>query len=235
MSGFSPELIDYLEGEVSFEEFERRREERKMRQKKKAELLADSSLEYYSFYDDRRKRKELEYFGQSAAILDKNFRKAYNYKRIMVMENVNGLQLWSSFNQVTMHSQDVLHHHSCLRLMLKNSDKRALCGLNGHNVCLSGNFQHALAQYVQAFHARCDEPLYNMCIGLTFIHMASQKFLLKRHTLIVQGFAFLNRYLSLRRQCQESLQFGASPSPAGANSLHHPLLPGDSPCWRQRG
>lgn len=46
-----------------------------------AELLVDSSLEYYSFYDDRQKRKELEYFGLSAAILDKNFRKAYNYIR----------------------------------------------------------------------------------------------------------------------------------------------------------
>jgi hypothetical protein len=34
MSGFSPELIDYLEGKISFEEFERRREERKTREKK---------------------------------------------------------------------------------------------------------------------------------------------------------------------------------------------------------
>lgn len=33
MSGFSPELIDYLEGKISFEEFERRREERKSREK----------------------------------------------------------------------------------------------------------------------------------------------------------------------------------------------------------
>lgn len=48
---------------------------------KEAELLVDSSLEYYSFYEDRQKRKELEYFGLSAAILDKNFRKAYNYIR----------------------------------------------------------------------------------------------------------------------------------------------------------
>ncbi|XP_040459307.1 general transcription factor 3C polypeptide 3 isoform X4 [Falco naumanni] len=33
MSGFSPELIEYLEGKISFEEFERRREERKSREK----------------------------------------------------------------------------------------------------------------------------------------------------------------------------------------------------------
>lgn len=46
-----------------------------------AELLVDSTLEYYSFYDDRVKRKELEYLGLSAAFLDRNFRKAYNYIR----------------------------------------------------------------------------------------------------------------------------------------------------------
>ncbi|XP_019794785.1 general transcription factor 3C polypeptide 3 isoform X3 [Orcinus orca] len=169
-----------------------------------AELLVDSSLEYYSFYEDRPKRKELEYFGLSAAILDKNFRKAYNYIRIMVMENVNKPQLWNIFNQVTMHSQDVRHHRFCLRLMLKNPDNHALCVLNGHNAFVSGSFKHALGQYVQAFRSHPHEPLYSLCIGLTFIHMASQKYVLKRHALIVQGFSFLNRYLSLRGPCQES-------------------------------
>ncbi|XP_059783301.1 general transcription factor 3C polypeptide 3 isoform X2 [Balaenoptera ricei] len=169
-----------------------------------AELLVDSSLEYYSFYEDRPKRKELEYFGLSAAILDKNFRKAYNYIRIMVMENVNKPQLWNIFNQVTMHSQDVRHHRFCLRLMLKNPDNHALCVLNGHNAFVSGSFKHALGQYVQAFRTHPHEPLYSLCIGLTFIHMASQKYVLRRHALIVQGFSFLNRYLSLRGPCQES-------------------------------
>ncbi|XP_057359742.1 general transcription factor 3C polypeptide 3 isoform X2 [Manis pentadactyla] len=169
-----------------------------------AELLVDSSLEYYSFYDDRQKRKELEYFGLSAAILDRNFRKAYNYIRIMVMENVNKPQLWNIFNQVTMHSQDVRHHRFCLRLMLKNPDNHALCVLNGHNAFVSGSFKHALGQYVQAFRTHPHEPLYSLCIGLTFIHMASQKYVLRRHALIVQGFSFLNRYLGLRGPCQES-------------------------------
>ncbi|NXK53722.1 TF3C3 factor, partial [Chauna torquata] len=171
---------------------------------KEAELLVDSSLEYYSFYDDRQKRKELEYFGLSAAILDKNFRKAYNYIRIMVMDNVNKPQLWNIFNQVTMQSQDVRHHRFCLRLMLKNPDNHALCVLNGHNAFVSGSFKHALGNYVQAFRANPDEPLYSLCIGLTFIHMASQKYVLKRHALLVQGFSFLYRYLDLRGPCQES-------------------------------
>ena len=105
-----------------------------------AELLVDSSLEYYSFYDDRQKRKELEYVGLSAAILYRNFRKAYDYIRVMVMENVNKPQLWNIFNQVTMHSQDVRHHRFCLRLMLKNPDNHALCVLSGHNAFISGSF-----------------------------------------------------------------------------------------------
>ncbi|XP_068104218.1 general transcription factor 3C polypeptide 3 isoform X2 [Hyperolius riggenbachi] len=171
---------------------------------KEGELLVDSSLEYYSFYDDRQKRKELEYFGLSTAILDKNFRKAYNYIRIMLMENVNKPQLWNIFNQVTMHSQDVRHHRFCLRLMLKNTDNLALCVLSGHNAFVCGSFKHALAQYVQAFRMKPDDPMHCLCIGLTFIHMASQKFVLKRHALLVQGFSFLSQYLDLRGPCQET-------------------------------
>ncbi|EPY77260.1 hypothetical protein CB1_001282005 [Camelus ferus] len=45
----------------------------------------------------------------------------------------------------------------------------------------------AKGQYVQAFRTHPHEPLYSLCIGLTFIHMASQKYVLKRHALIVQG------------------------------------------------
>ena len=33
MSEFSPELIDYLDGRISFEEFEKRRAERKAKEK----------------------------------------------------------------------------------------------------------------------------------------------------------------------------------------------------------
>lgn len=33
MSEFSPELIDYLDGKISFEEFEKRRSERKAKEK----------------------------------------------------------------------------------------------------------------------------------------------------------------------------------------------------------
>lgn len=50
----------------------------------------------------------------------------------------------------------------------------------------SSGLAYLPGQYVQAFRAYPSEPLYNLCIGLTFIHMASQKYVLKRHALTVQ-------------------------------------------------
>ncbi|KAM9454601.1 general transcription factor 3C polypeptide 3 [Clarias gariepinus] len=170
-----------------------------------AELLVDSSLEFYSFYDDRVKRKELEFLGLSAAFLDRNFRKAYDYIRLMLMSSVERTQLWNIFSQVTMHSQDGRHHRFCLRLMLKNPENHALCLLNGHTSLVSGTFKHALGQYMQAFRNQPCHPLHCLCVGLTFFHMASQKFVTKRHPLVLQGFSFLWRYAEFRGHCQESL------------------------------
>ncbi|XP_056596029.1 general transcription factor 3C polypeptide 3 [Triplophysa dalaica] len=185
-----------------------------------AELLVDSTLEYYSFYDDRVKRKELEYLGLSAAFLDRNFQKAYNYIRLMLMDNNERTQLWNVFNQVILHSHDARHHRFCLRLMLKNPDNHALYLLNGHTSLVSGTFKHALGQYMQAFRNQPNHPLHCLCVGLTFFHMACQRFVMKRHAVIVQGFSFLWRYVEFRGHCQESLyNLGRALHQLGLNHL----------------
>ncbi|XP_054479864.1 general transcription factor 3C polypeptide 3 isoform X2 [Anoplopoma fimbria] len=170
-----------------------------------AELLVESAMEFYSFYDNKPRRKEMECFGLSATILDQNYYKAYNYIRLMLMENVDRPQLWNIFNQLTITSQHQRHHRFCLRLLLKYPDNHALCVLCGHNAMVSGSFKHALGQYVQAFQTHPKIPLHSLCVGLTFFHMASQKYVAKRHTLVLQGFSFLWRYVELRGVCQESM------------------------------
>lgn len=65
-------------------------------------------------------------------------------------------------------------------------------------MCFSG-------QYVQALKTHSENPLHNLYVGLTFFHMASQKYVAKRHALILQGFSFLWRYVELRGECQESM------------------------------
>ncbi|CAL8289409.1 unnamed protein product [Lota lota] len=172
-----------------------------------AELMVDSAMEFYSFYENKPKRKQLEFFGLSAAFLDHNYRKAYDYIRIMLMDTSDAErpQLWNVFNQVTLNSQHQRHHRFCLRLMLKNPENHALCVLCGHNAMVSGSFKHALGQYMQAFRTHGSNPMYSLCVGLTFFHLAAQKFVSKRHPLVLQGFSFLWRYVELRGECQESL------------------------------
>ncbi|KAM9766534.1 general transcription factor 3C polypeptide 3 isoform 2-T2 [Menidia menidia] len=168
-----------------------------------AELLVESAMEFYSFYDNKPRRKELEFYGLSATILDHNYYKAYNYIRLMLIENVHLPQLWNIFNQLTITSQHQRHHRFCLRLLLKHPHNHALCVLCGHNAMVSGSFKHALGQYVQALQAHPENPLHSLCVGLTFFHMASQKYVAKRHALVLQGFSFLWRYVELRGVCQE--------------------------------
>lgn len=169
------------------------------------DLLVESAMEFYSFYDNKEKRRELEFIGLSATILGQDHYKSYNYIRLMLMENVNLPQLWNTFNQLTTKSLHQRHHRFCLRLLLKYPDNHALCVLCGHNALVSGSFKHALGQYVQAFQTHPKTPLYSLCLGLTYFHMASQKYVAKRHALVLQGFSFLWRYVELRGECQESM------------------------------
>ncbi|KAM6892825.1 general transcription factor 3C polypeptide 3-like [Lycodopsis pacificus] len=176
-----------------------------VRRYEEAELLVESAMEFYSFYDNKPRRKEMECFGLSATILNHNYYKAYNYIRLMLMENVDRPQLWNIFNQLTITSQHQRHHRFCLRLLLKYPDNHALGVLCGHNAMVSGSFKHALGQYVQAFQTHPETPLHSLCVGLTFFHMASQKYVAKRCSVCVQGFSFLWRYVDLRGVCQESM------------------------------
>ena len=56
---------------------------------------------------------------------------------------------------------------------------------------------------MSAFKANSDNPLVALMLGLTFCHMACQKFSAKKHSLVVQACAFLNTYRMLRGPCQE--------------------------------
>lgn len=39
---------------------------------------------------------------------------------------------------------------------------------------------------MQAFRNQPCHPLHSLCVGLTFFHMASQKFVTKRHPVVLQ-------------------------------------------------
>ena len=77
--------------------------------------------------------------------------------------------------------------------------------LNGHNCLVAGTYKYSLGEYMSAFKADSSNPLTALMLGLTFTHMACQKFSAKKHSLVVQACSFLNTYRSLRGDCQEVL------------------------------
>ena len=79
--------------------------------------------------------------------------------------------------------------------MFKRPDHLPLGVLNGHNSLVAGSYKHSLGEYVAALKQTPDDPLLNLLIAVTFIHMASQKFATKRHSLVVQ--VSLSRRLSV--------------------------------------
>ncbi|XP_077981936.1 general transcription factor 3C polypeptide 3-like [Glandiceps talaboti] len=171
---------------------------------KDLEQLAATAYASTQFTKDPVKLKELDFICLLAHTFSGNQRLAYNFIRPMIMENPDNKQLWNLFTQIITCTHDSRHNRFCLRLMLKHTENQALCILNGHNAFLSGSLKHALGEYMRAFQRDPTHPMLSLCIGLTFIHMASQKYAVKRHSLIAQGFAFLQRYIDTRGEWQES-------------------------------
>merc|ERR1711997_916192 len=130
---------------------------------------------------------------------------AYNLVRELVIKNVNSNAVWNLFNLVIMRADDVRHNRFLMRLMSRNPDNLALGILNGHNCLVAGTYKYSLGEYMSAFKQdRGKNPLVALMLGLTFIHMACQKFSARKHSLVVQACAFLNTYVKLRGQCQET-------------------------------
>jgi general transcription factor 3C polypeptide 3 (transcription factor C subunit 4) len=129
---------------------------------------------------------------------------AYNLVRELVLKDVDNSRIWNLFNLVIMRADDVRHNRFLMRLMQRNQDNVALGILNGHNCLVAGTYKYSLGEYMSAFKQDPTNPMVALMLGLTFTHMACQKFSAKKHSLVVQSCAFLNTYLHLRGRCQES-------------------------------
>jgi len=147
--------------------------------------------------------KECEFLCLLSSFFNGDSYHAYNLVRELVIKNVNNNSVWNLFNLVIMRADDVRHNRFLMRLMSRNPDNLALGILNGHNCLVAGTYKYSLGEYMSAFKSDSSNPLVALMLGLTFTHMACQKFSAKKHSLVVQACSFLNTYKSLRGDCQE--------------------------------
>ena len=167
------------------------------------EQLGVAAFIHPAFANEER-QKDLRFILAHTCLLSGNGERVFDYLRDLVLDDLNNTQVWNMFAQGMLITNNLRHNRFCLRLMFRYNDHLPLSIMNGHNALVAGTYKHALAEYVAAFKASPEDPFLSLCIGVTFAHLASQKFASKRHSLTVQCIAFLKQYLDLRGACQES-------------------------------
>uniref|UniRef100_K1PNW9 General transcription factor 3C polypeptide 3 n=1 Tax=Magallana gigas TaxID=29159 RepID=K1PNW9_MAGGI len=135
------------------------------------------------FMLEPRKVKQAEFMCLLACIRSKNEHFAFSHIREICIKEGHKNQAWNLLNQ--------------------NPDHAPVELLNGHNATISGTYKYALGEYVAVLRTCPEDPLVNLCIGLTLIHLAGQKYSSKKHSLFAQGLTFINNYMELRGECQE--------------------------------
>lgn len=149
--------------------------------------------------------RDVEFFCLQASMANNNSYFAFNLMRDIVVRYPQNHRVWNLLNQVIIRADDFRHNRFLLRLSQKYPECLALSMLNGHNCLVAGTYKYSLAEYMKVFKGRQSDPLASLMLGLTYIHMACQKFSADKNTLVTQAWVFLNSYRELRGDCQESL------------------------------
>ncbi|XP_018016314.1 general transcription factor 3C polypeptide 3 [Hyalella azteca] len=149
--------------------------------------------------------REVEFLCLQASMANSNSHFAFNLMRDIVVRSPQLPRAWNLLNQVISRANDFRHNRFLLRLSQKHPEILACSMLNGHNCLVAGTYKYSLAEYMKVFKRRQHDPLASLMLGLTYIHMACQKFSADKNTLVTQAWVFLNSYRELRGDCQESL------------------------------
>ncbi|XP_064653251.1 general transcription factor 3C polypeptide 3-like isoform X1 [Lineus longissimus] len=168
------------------------------------EDLAIIALTVPQFNDDASKAKESEFICLMAFILNNNGNYAYNFIKEFCLKEVENHRAWNLFSQTVTIAEHQRHNKFLIRLMLKHPNNIAIGLLNAHQSLVGGNYKYALTDFISAYRQMPRDPLISLSIGVTFIQLASIKFAMKRHLLLTQACVFLNKYMELRGECQES-------------------------------
>jgi general transcription factor 3C polypeptide 3 (transcription factor C subunit 4) len=77
-----------------------------------------------------------------------------------------------------------------------------LFAVYGHVVNCGRSYATAIQYYSKALSLNPMDPMINLCLGICYIHRATQK-TEKRHDHIIRGFTFLTKYREYRGDCPE--------------------------------
>ena len=94
----------------------------------------------------------------------------------------------------------IRHNKFLMRLANKHSDNVAIGILNGNNCLLAGTYKYSLGEYMNVYKVERNNPIVPLMLGITFVHLACQKFSSRKHSL---GAKYLVSFSSLSLKTRE--------------------------------
>ena len=77
----------------------------------------------------------------------------------------------------------IRHNKFLMRLANKHTDNVAIGILNGNNCLLAGTYKYSLGEYMNVYKIERNNPIVPLMLGITFVHLACQKFSSRKHSL----------------------------------------------------
>ena len=102
----------------------------------------------------------------------------------------------------------IRHNKFLMRLANKHTDNVAIGILNGNNCLLAGTYKYSLGEYMNVYKVERNNPIVPLMLGITFVHLACQKFSSRKHSLGAKYLvSFSSLSLKTREKCISFAQF----------------------------
>ncbi|KAJ8894711.1 hypothetical protein PR048_000018 [Dryococelus australis] len=159
--------------------------------------LSFSALGSKKFFTDPKLRSEIEFLCLLACYYNGDAFYGYNFAHDHLIRNLESSRNWNMFNLIIQRADDLRHNRFTMRLLFRNPSHQCLSVLHANNCLVAGTYKYALSEYVAAY-SREESSMLAFFIACTLFQMACQKFSAKKHSLVVQGLAFMSKYQEMR-------------------------------------
>ncbi|KAJ3274925.1 transcription factor TFIIIC subunit tfc4 [Terramyces sp. JEL0728] len=171
------------------------------------------------YFPDYKKRQQLKLL--SISIYNNNAERAAQYCRWYCHEGpylADGVRLYcavlseSTTAFANSATQKYLMRHIAKLTSAEEEAHAHLYTLFGHTHLISKNYQMSIQYYLKARSILPDDPVINLCLGVSFIHRAFHK-AERRSDHLIKGFTFLTHYRRLKNDCESDYNI--------ARAFHH--------------
>ena len=142
--------------------------------------------------------KELDFHCLLVSLFNRDSHLTYVLLKEILVKQVHEPRVWNLFNAVLQFTDDFRYGKYILRLFKRIELTRVEpTVLRANYFLLSGSYKYAVNDYITLF-KKGKSPMVPLLLAITYAHLAQQKNVDKKHSLITQSLAFATTYSEMR-------------------------------------